>query len=449
MKILKNIVFVVLVALLSQVANAQSIKELQEQTKKSKEKLAETQKLLKQTNRSKKGAERQISLLSKSIKESNNVIFSINSEIDGLNRDITSLGEEKERLAEKLELIKKEYAHMISKNEIYRRQFSPVLFIFSSKNFAQGIRRARYVAEFARYRKKQAEDIKKLTASIMEKETILQEYVAQKSVSLHDKEAEKQKLDSQKQQQDKLLKKYNRQEREYNKTIKQEQQRQKNLNELIRKKVAEENRRKAEMARKAAEEEARKKREAEAAARKAKEDAKKGTAVAKKDKAPEPKPVEKPVEKPIITESEYKEYKADMALTGSFARNRGNLPMPVSSGAIHRRFGRQTNPLTNAIENNSGIYIKSPEGMEARAVFEGTVFEVMYEPGSGYIVWVTHGSYSTVYAQLSLFYVKKGDKVRAGQKIGKIAQKNNITELNFYILNENATYENPENWLVR
>lgn len=442
---MKNIVFVVLVALLSQAASAQSIKELQEQTQKSKEKLAETQKLLRQTSKSRKGAERQISLLSKSIKESNNLIFSINSEIDGLNRDITNLGEEKARLADKLELIKKEYAHMISKNEIYRRQFSPVLFIFSSKNFAQGIRRARYVAEFARYRKRQAEDIKKLTASIIEKEAILQEYVAQKSVSLHDKEVEKQKLDSQKQQQDKLLKRYNRQEREYNKTIKQEQQRQKNLNELIRKKVAEENRRKAEMARKAAEEEARKKREAEAAARKAKEEAKKGTTDAKKDKAPEPKPAEKP----IITESEYKEYKADVALTGSFARNRGNLPMPVSSGAIHRRFGRQTNPHTNAIENNSGIYIKSPEGMEARAVFEGTVFEVMYEPGSGYIVWVTHGSYSTVYAQLSLFYVKKGDKVRAGQKIGKIAQKNNITELNFYILNENASYENPENWLVK
>ena len=47
--------------------------------------------------------------------------------------------------------------------------------------------------------------------------------------------------------------------------------------------------------------------------------------------------------------------------------------MPVESGLIHRRFGRQTNPLTNTIENNSGIYIVAPNGADARAVFEGTV----------------------------------------------------------------------------
>ena len=121
--------------------------------------------------------------------------------------------------------------------------------------------------------------------------------------------------------------------------------------------------------------------------------------------------------------------------------------MPVESGRIYRHFGRQTNPTTNAIENKSGIYIITPDGAEARAVFDGTVFEVMYEPGSGYIIWITHGSFSTVYAQLSLFYVKKGDKIKARQKIGKIAQKNNKSELNFYILNESASYENPENWL--
>ena len=409
------------------IGNAQTIKELQEQTKKSKAKLEQTQKLLKQNSKSKKGAEKQISLLSKSIKESNNVIFSINSEIDGLSRDISSLGEEKTYLNNRLEKIKQEYASSVSKNDIIRRQFSPILFVFSAKNFSEGLRRARYVMEIADFRKKQAEEIKSLSQEITSKESLLQSYLEQKSQTLKDKEREKQKLDQKKQQQDNLLRKYNKKEKEYNATIKQEQKRQKNLNELIRKKVAEENRRKAEMARKAAEEEARKKKSA--------------------NKATSTK--ETKTEKPLITETEYKTYKEDAKLTGSFAKNKGRLPMPVSQGTIYRHFGRQNNPSTNAIENNSGIYIKSPQGTEAKAVFDGTVFEVMYEPGSGYIVWITHGSYSTVYAQLSLYYVKKGQKVKAGQKLGKIAQKSNITELNFYILNQNASYENPENWLAK
>ena len=233
-----------------------------------------------------------------------------------------------------------------------------------------------------------------------------------------------------KDEKNRLLSTYNQKEKEYSATIREEQQRQSKLNDLIRQKVAEENKKKAEMAKKAAEEKK----------RQDKNKAKAKTTEKTKTSA-------KASEKPVITEKEYKQYKEDRQLTGTFAKNKGGLPMPVESGLIHRRFGRQTNPLTNTIENNSGIYIVAPNGADARAVFEGTVFEVMYEPGSGYIVWVMHGSYSTVYAQLSIFYVKKGEKVKARQKIGRIAQKNNKSELNFYILNENASYENPENWL--
>ena len=409
---------------------AQSLKELEAQKRKAQERLEATQKLLDDTKKSRKGTENELQLITRTIKETNNLIFSINSEIDGLNRDISSLATERNSLSRKLTVAKEEYANMVSKNFVFSRQFSPVLFIFSSKNFSQGMRRARYLLEISLYRRKQVEQIKKLNKSVADKEAVLQRYVSQKSQSLQQKEQQHKKLNLRKDEKNRLLSTYNQKEKEYSETIREEQQRQKKLNDLIRQKVAEENKKKAEMAKKAAEE---KKRQDKNKA-KAKTTEKTKTSV-------------KASEKPVITEKEYKQYKEDRQLTGTFAKNKGGLPMPVESGLIHRRFGRQTNPLTNTIENNSGIYIVAPNGADARAVFEGTVFEVMYEPGSGYIVWVMHGSYSTVYAQLSIFYVKKGEKVKARQKIGRIAQKNNKSELNFYILNENASYENPENWL--
>ena len=409
---------------------AQSLKELEAQKRKAQERLEATQKLLDDTKKSRKGTENELQLITRTIKETNNLIFSINSEIDGLNRDISSLATERNALSRKLTVAKEEYANMVSKNFVFSRQFSPVLFIFSSKNFSQGMRRARYLLEISLYRRKQVEQIKKLNKSVADKEAVLQRYVSQKSQSLQQKEHQHTNLNLRKDEKNRLLSTYNQKEKEYSETIREEQQRQKKLNDLIRQKVAEENKKKAEMAKKAAEEKK----------RQDKNKAKAKTTEKTKTSA-------KASEKPVITEKEYKQYKEDRQLTGTFAKNKGGLPMPVESGLIHRRFGRQTNPLTNTIENNSGIYIVAPNGADARAVFEGTVFEVMYEPGSGYIVWVMHGSYSTVYAQLSIFYVKKGEKVKARQKIGRIAQKNNKSELNFYILNENASYENPENWL--
>ena len=409
---------------------AQSLKELEAQKRKAQERLEATQKLLDDTKKSRKGTENELQLITRTIKETNNLIFSINSEIDGLNRDISSLATERNTLSRKLTVAKEEYANMVSKNFVFSRQFSPVLFIFSSKNFSQGMRRARYLLEISLYRRKQVEQIKKLNKSVADKEAVLQRYVSQKSQSLQQKEQQHKKLNLRKDEKNRPLSTYNQKEKEYSETIREEQQRQKKLNDLIRQKVAEENKKKAEMAKKAAEEKK----------RQDKNKAKAKTTEKTKTSA-------KASEKPVITEKEYKQYKEDRQLTGTFAKNKGGLPMPVESGLIHRRFGRQTNPLTNTIENNSGIYIVAPNGADARAVFEGTVFEVMYEPGSGYIVWVMHGSYSTVYAQLSIFYVKKGEKVKARQKIGRIAQKNNKSELNFYILNENASYENPENWL--
>ncbi|MDR0830941.1 MAG: peptidoglycan DD-metalloendopeptidase family protein [Prevotellaceae bacterium] len=431
----KNIVskilcLIVLFCCCTYTANSQTIAELEAQKKRALEKVAQTQKLLDETKKSKTGTEKQISLLSRSIDEANQLIFAINSEIDGLNRDIQTINEEKNELESRLKTAKNHYAKMLSKSEIYRKQFSPTLYIFSSKSFAQAYRRLRYMQEVSNYQKNSISEITSLTKKLTEKTAELQSVITKKERLLNSKESENKKLAQQKEEQNKLLKTQTQKEKEYKKTIAQEQENQKKLNKLIQQKVAAENKRKAELAKKA---EAEKKRQEQ----------QKNTAknTPKNEKAAEP------ASKPAISDAEYKSYQEDMVLTGNFEKNRGKLPMPVEQGKIHRLFGRQTNPYTKAVEDNNGIYIVAPAGSEARAVFDGTVFEVMFEPGSGYVVWIMHGSYSTVYAQLSLCSLKKGDKITARQKIGKIAVKNNNTELNFYVLNKNSAYENPTNWV--
>ncbi|MDR2684829.1 MAG: peptidoglycan DD-metalloendopeptidase family protein [Prevotellaceae bacterium] len=424
---MKNLLIIILLFFCSYNAVGQTVKELEAQKKKAAAKVALTQKLLNETKKTKSEAERQITLISRSIEHTNALILTMNSEIDGLVRDISILQNEKTELEKRLEAVKKSYAKIVAKNEIFRRQFSPVLYIFSSKSFVQGFRRARYLQQMSDYRKKQADEIKTLTQTLNEKEALLKSNIAKKEHSLLDKEIENQRLAQKKEQQNKLLKNYGKKEKELQKTIAREQELQKKLNKQIQQKVAEENRRKAEIAKKAkAEEEKRKKKQ---------QQLQKNDAGSTKSASSS------------ISDADFKQYKEDAALTGNFEKNRGNLPMPVEQGKIYRFFGRQTNPHTKAIEENNGIYILAQNGSDARAVFEGTVFEVMYEPGSGFVVWVMHGNYSTVYAQLSLHYVKKGDKVAARQAIGKIAVKNNNTELNFYILNKNAAYENPASWL--
>jgi len=402
---------------------SQTISELEAQKRKAQEKVAVTQKLLDETQKSKLGTEYQISLLIRSIEQTKALLLAINSEIDGLNRDISGLQKERIELAKRLEVVKKEYAEMVAKNEIFRKQFSPSLYILSSKSFTQGYRRYRYLKEISDYRKTQALEISDLTKKLNEKEKLLLNYVSQKEKSLVDKEQQNKNLNQKKEQQDKVLKNYSKKEDELKKTILKEQEYQKKLNKLIQQKVAEENRKKAEAAKKTEEE------------RKRREEA------AKKNN--------KPAEYTAKEDADYKAFRDDQILSGNFEKNRGNLPRPVEQGKIHRQYGRQINPYTKAIEDNYGIYFLAPSGSDARSIFDGTVFDVQYEPGSGYVVWIMHGNFASVYTQLSLYSVKKGDKVKAKQKIGKIAVKNNNTELGFFILNQNANYENPENWLIK
>ena len=61
---------------------------------------------------------------------------------------------------------------------------------------------------------------------------------------------------------------------------------------------------------------------------------------------------------------------------------------------------------------------------------------------------IRHGAYFTLYANIDKVYVKAGDKVKTGQKLGTIhsSATDNSTTIHFEIWNEKNNV-NPEKWL--
>lgn len=134
-------------------------------------------------------------------------------------------------------------------------------------------------------------------------------------------------------------------------------------------------------------------------------------------------------------------------MSSDFANNRGKLPWPVSKGSIVQGFGEGKHPVLNIIVNNDGVDIATNKGSNAKAVFDGEVTQVVSIPGGNRTVLLRHGSYFTVYNNLSFVSVKKGDKVTRGQDIGRIyTDDNGDTILNFQVRN-GTRKENPEYWL--
>ncbi|NAW51513.1 peptidoglycan DD-metalloendopeptidase family protein [Elizabethkingia argentiflava] len=136
-----------------------------------------------------------------------------------------------------------------------------------------------------------------------------------------------------------------------------------------------------------------------------------------------------------------------MPSSSAFADNRGRLPFPVR-GQITHRFGRQSHPIfKNIQEDNSGIKIAVAPGTIAKAVFQGVVSKILYVGGSK-TVMVRHGSYFTIYSNLSSVLVSQNQNVSAGTPIGKVEMDlDGSYTMEFQIWNGNTPVD-PLGWLA-
>jgi septal ring factor EnvC (AmiA/AmiB activator) len=316
------------------------------------------------------------------------------------------------------------------------------MFIFSAESLSQTYNRLRYVREYATYQRLQGNEIIRKQEQVTQKQEELQSVREEKIRLLAERAQERRKLEIQEQKAQEVIKDLRSKQKSLQNEISRKRREANQLNNQIDKLIAIE----IENARKRAEEEARK--EAAEAKKKAEAEAKRNAA---DNKTAATTTTTKSATSATTAKTEvYTMSKVDRELSSNFASNRGKLPMPITSSYIIVSHYGQYNVagLRNVTLDNKGIDIQGKPGAQARAIFNGKVAAVFQLNGL-FNVLVRHGSYISVYCNLSKSDVKQGDDVTTRQILGTVysdASDNNRTVLHFQLRKEKDKL-NPEVWL--
>lgn len=426
------IVIFTLAALTAFPQKSARVRQLEEQRKKALADIEMTNQLLKETTQTAQNSLNRLNLLSQQILSRKKVISLLNQELDELDKQINASRREIGKLEKELGEKRTNYGK--SMQSLYKRRSSQdkLLYILSADNFAQSMRRMRYLREYADWQKHQAAEIIDKQTEITLKQKQLEKTRSEKNTLLGTREQESKQLQNEESNQKQEVQQLSKKQKQLKAELRKKQQQANALNRQIEKQIAE------EIAR--AEAEARAARERERRAR-------------EKAKAEGKEPVKEPEreERVADTKGGYAMTREEKKLSDNFAGNRGRLPFPVTGRyTIVGTFGEQQHQELKYVRtNNSGIDIQTTPGADARAVFNGEVTRVFVVPGYNNSVIVRHGNYLTVYSNLSQVYVKAGDKVSTRQAIGKIfsdTEAGNATILHFQLWKE-KTKLNPAPWL--
>ena len=361
-------------------------------------KLAE--KLLKETSKNKEVTLEQVNLLQTQISQRESLIRNYQSQINVINKEIQDNKKTISNLERELLSYRKEYADMLLISYRNRNNINSMLFIFSSDDFNQAVRRMRYIKELNSLVKDKIEEIDSTQIKISIKIENNERKKKEKEKILADEKKERESLLKDRDKLNKDIASLKKKEKQIQKDLANKEKQTKDIKKQIENIIAEE---------------VRKAKEREAAAKK-----NNSTSI-------------------------------DYQLSGSFAQNKGKLPYPVQQGIITRKYGLSPHPtLKKVTTNNNGVDITTVEGAKARAVFDGEVCFVRVQGNSNAIL-VRHGLYFTLYANLDKIYVKNGDKVSIGDELGRVHTNadDNKTILHFEIWQENKTSLNPALWIKK
>lgn len=404
----RTFLWVFLCMLMSFSSVAQTRKQLEKQRKEIQKEIKKVNTLLFKTKKEKSSALDDLKDLNQKIEVQERLIKAINLEAKALSKEITLNEKEITKLNKKLSALKADYAAMIFKSYKSKSQQSRVMFLLSSANFNQAYKRLQYMKQYTLYRKKQGEELKIQTKIVESLNDSLLHKKKLKDALILSEEKQQKEVKSDKKKQERLVSKIKKKEKSYKKDlrkkIKAEQRLEKRIDNLI----------KAEIRRRNA-------------------------LLAKKNKTKIKKKSSK-----FILSPEAK------ALATKFEQNKGKLPRPINKGLIVRKFGQQKHPTIPGIMiNSTGIHIATEKGSDAKSVFNGEVMAIMEQSEGKKAIMVKHGNYISVYKNLEIVYVQKGDKVTTGEQLGKIfTNKSDGKTTLIFVLLRNTTRLNPSHWIL-
>jgi len=361
-------------------------------------KIQEAEQTLEQTNTKKKSSVGLLNALKYQISTRKKVIRGIKEEINLLDREIEDNLEIIAALEADLKSLKKEYTAMIYAAYKASNGRDKLTFLFASRSFNQLYRRLKYLEQYGETRKKQVRQIMAVQQTLVNENMTVAKKKVEKRALLTEQIAENASLIDLRKKEQSVLSSLQKEEKQLKRELARRVESlvalDKLLNDLI-------------------------KREAEEAARVA--------ALANSKAADE--------------------------LSADFSKNKLKLPWPAA-GFVSQKFGRSRDPVLKMVERNSpGIEIQTNPSSDARSIFTGQVRAVALIQGFNKAVIIKHGDYFSVYAKLDEVYVKKGQNINVGDKVGKIfTGSDGIAELHFELWQskENGTSKlNPEHWLVK
>jgi septal ring factor EnvC (AmiA/AmiB activator) len=411
--------------------NAQSRSELEKQRSEIQRQIEDVKKTLSETKKNRKESLGQLSLLQKKLKLREAAINNINKQIISINGNINLSRNEIFRLKRELDTLKLQYEKSVVYAYKNRNNYDFLNFIFSAASFNDALKRVEYLKTYRNYREQHAATIKSTQALMQQKINGLEVARKEKDNVLKQEQEEKLVLVSEKKEKDNFVSKLKSREKELNKELVAKTKADNKLRSAIRAAIDRETR----LARARELEEIKKREAARVKAENA--NATPGNTAAA-PATPKSETAAAPRKSPLEATPE------GMIVSDNFEKNRGRLPWPVSEGIIKTPFGNYGIEGTKIVGNNPGITIETASGASVKAVFAGDVSSVFDIEGVS-VVLVRHGKYFTTYSGLSSVSVAKGQKVDAGQVLGRAGGNG---EIDFLLLQENKNL-NPETWLRR
>jgi septal ring factor EnvC (AmiA/AmiB activator) len=426
--------------------------ELERQRQQLKREIEQTEQLLNENKALTKENLFQWRLINNKVNLQGRVIDNINRDLRLLNDEIYLTQLDINRYDRTLDTLRQEYAKSMVYAYKNRSNYDFLNFIFSASSFNDALKRIAYMKSYRNYREMQGANILRTQELRKQKIEQLAAMKQKKGATLEVQSKEMSVLENQQNEKNQILSKLKKQGKELNKQIsaKQKQMQKVNnaINAAIKRAIAEEKKRR--------ELEEKKRRDAEAAAAAAAAAAAKNAAATKASssggsssaaatKAPAPKAAapkaEAPKRESVLLNAE------NVALNSNFEKNRGALPWPVDRGVVLMHYGTNKLPSGSTLEVASTT-ISSDVGSPVKAVFDGTVSTVT-SVDEMQVVIIQHGRYFTTYSNLSGVSVSRGQSVRTGQVIGRVAANlDGVGAMDIYISNENNNYD-PESWLRR
>lgn len=352
-----------------------------------------------------------LNIITARLKERTKLLEETRNEIRSLDRESAGLEKEIARLETEQEQCKDRYTDACRFFQRQNSNFNSLTFILSTESFREMSRRARYVSEYSNSLREMADEISQKKDTLEDRKAQIEMLKTEKLELQKVQQKNEEEARKEEQQQKTIVNQLKNKRANLKKEITAQQKKMDELSKEIDRQI--------QLAIKMEREKEEKERKANTA---------RNTATVT---------MEKPQD--------------DVKLSGSFEKNKGKLPIPITGAyLVVGEYGVQNVAgMKDVKQNNLGIDIQGGEGAQAKAVFDGTVSSI-FQHGKGQIgVIIRHGSYLSVYCNLSETRLKNGDSVKTSDIVGTIQTSEKGTPILHFQLHKDNTRLNPSDWLRR